>query len=291
MTSTSDINLFSLEETDINYFTKVENTSEEVALRSSDFAGKAQKPELPAFKEKDEFTKLLDKHSVILVQSGTGSGKTAVLPLVALQWTINNNHKSISYKKNEISNTSALTPEHPNILVTMPKTVLTKSSAEYAARCLGASLGTDVGYAYRGSDETFRQPTQMLRYLTDGLLISSLSSSDLNGTKVIFIDEAHERKVNIDVLIFMLLPLLRNNDEDIGIRLVIMSATIDIQKYRKYFVKASNLDKSMIGEMSLNTKPNHKVTEHFLKEENKQPLPLIATQKVIEILKTFSNQD
>jgi ATP-dependent RNA helicase DHX37/DHR1 len=49
----------------------------------------------------------------------------------------------------------------------------------------------------------------LIKYLTDGILLNEMSSDYmLNSYSVIVVDEAHERKVNTDILIGLLSKLV-----------------------------------------------------------------------------------
>lgn len=54
----------------------------------------------------------------------------------------------------------------------------------------------------------------------------------LNDLSHVIIDEAHERDLNIDLLLLLMKELLEKNDR---IRVVIMSATINAELFQQYF--------------------------------------------------------
>lgn len=54
----------------------------------------------------------------------------------------------------------------------------------------------------------------------------------LSNISHVFIDEAHERDVNIDLLLLLMKELIEKNDR---IRIIIMSATINAELFQKYF--------------------------------------------------------
>lgn len=74
-------------------------------------------------------------------------------------------------------------------------------------------------------------------FQTDGMLIRALmNDNNLTQYSYIFIDEAHERTLNSDILLGVLkqLVLKRKNTQN-PLKLIIMSATIEIDKFVKYF--------------------------------------------------------
>ena len=83
----------------------------------------------PAYKNPEMIINEIRENQVLLVVSGTGSGKTVLLPKFTLH--------ALDYNK--------------KIAITLPKQIITKSSAEFAAKTLDVELGQEVGYKYRGS--------------------------------------------------------------------------------------------------------------------------------------------
>lgn len=176
----------------------------------------------PAYKNAKNILKTLEASQVTLVISQTGSGKTVLLPKFLLH--------TMEYKK--------------HIAIILPKQIITKGAAEFAAATLDVPLGNHVNYQYKGSETNTRGKQISLLYATDGTLVNKLltdpSLSDLDG---VIIDEAHERKVQTDLLLYLLRNTLKLRPE---FKLVIMSATIDEQLFRSYFVgyRYANLELS-----------------------------------------------
>jgi len=86
----------------------------------------------PVYSDKDklkEFFNLLETKQVILVVSGTGSGKTVLIPKLILKY--------MNYNKIE-----GLTA------ITNPKKLTTLNNAEFGALTLDVKLGEEVGYRY-----------------------------------------------------------------------------------------------------------------------------------------------
>lgn len=72
-----------------------------------------------------------------------------------------------------------------------------------------------------------------LLFLTVGVLLRKLqSNSSLQGISHVVVDEVHERDVNTDLLLALLLSVLKENPE---LRVVLMSATGDTQRLSQYF--------------------------------------------------------
>src|SRR5690242_16705247 len=82
----------------------------------------------PAYERATEIIDDINAHQVSLVISGTGSGKTVLIPKYVLH----------------IYDYAA------KIIVTLPKQIIAKSAAEYAAKTLDVQLGETAGYKYKG---------------------------------------------------------------------------------------------------------------------------------------------
>ncbi len=83
----------------------------------------------------------------------------------------------------------------------------TISLAVRVAEETGSKIGKVVGYQVRHDRKDSTET--LIKYLTDGILLNEMSSDYLlNKYSVIVIDEAHERKVNTDILIGLLSKLV-----------------------------------------------------------------------------------
>ena len=101
---------------------------------------------------------------------------------------------------------------------------------------MNCKLGQEVGYSIRFEDCT--SDNTVLKYMTDGMLLREfLTEPDLSSYSVMMIDEAHERTLHTDVLFGLVKDISRFRGDDF--RLVISSATLDAEKFAKYFDDAS----------------------------------------------------
>ena len=179
--------------------------------------------QLPMYKDvesTEKFFNLLHNNQVILLISGTGSGKTVLVPKYVLKY---NKTLKIPGK----------------IAITNPKTLTTVYNAEYAARTLDVKLGEEVGYKFRGSGSEFISDKSELLYVTDGLLLAKILGGDktLKEFNTVIIDEAHERGIQIDLLLKFMKEILPIRPE---FKVIIMSATINPEVFRDYY-KSSEL--------------------------------------------------
>ncbi len=167
----------------------------------------------PAYKDPVGTISLIKSKQVILITSGTGSGKTVLIPKFTLH--------SLDYKG--------------HILVSLPKQLVAQSAAEFAALTMDIQLGEQIGYKYKGSDSKYSGKDPNLLYATDGTIVAKLLMDPLLvGIDAVIIDEAHERKVQIDFMLYLLKNVVKNRPE---FKLVIMSATVNSEIFKSYFAE------------------------------------------------------
>ena len=111
-----------------------------------------------------------------------------------------------------------------DILVLEPRRLAARLAARRVAQERGERVGETVGYQVRFDDVT--GPKTRLRYLTEGVLNRRLASDgELRGVAVVVLDEFHERHLEGDLALALLLDLQRRHRPDL--RLLVMSATLD----------------------------------------------------------------
>jgi pre-mRNA-splicing factor ATP-dependent RNA helicase DHX15/PRP43 len=120
------------------------------------------------------------------------------------------------------------------VACTQPRRVATVSVAQRVAREMDVNLGEEVGYSIRF--EHMASPKTILKYLTDGMLLwEAMSDHDLSRYSTIILDEVHERTLATDVLMVMLKELVQRRSD---LKIIIMSATLNAQKFQDYFNNA-----------------------------------------------------
>ncbi|MFC3689047.1 ATP-dependent RNA helicase HrpA [Aquipuribacter hungaricus] len=166
--------------------------------------------ELPVTGRREELVRLIRENQVVVVAGATGSGKTTQLPKLALEAG---------------RGTTGL------IGHTQPRRIAARSVAERIAEEVGTPLGEHVGFAVRFTDST--GPSTLLKVMTDGILLAEIQRDPmLRRYDTIIVDEAHERSLNVDVLLGYLHRLLPQRPD---LHLVITSATIDPQRFADHF--------------------------------------------------------
>lgn len=167
-------------------------------------------PELPVTQRRDDIAAAIRDHQVVIVAGETGSGKTTQLPKICLD---------LGRGRNGL------------IGHTQPRRIAARSVAERIASELGTELGDLVGYQVRFTDRTSR--SSRVKLMTDGILLAELQRDrQLRKYDTIIIDEAHERSLNIDFLLGYLKRLLPRRPD---LKLIITSATIDVDRFAQHF--------------------------------------------------------
>lgn len=218
---------------------------------------------LPVYQKKEEVLKAMDKHQVLLGISGTGSGKSVLLPKFAL-------HIS-NYKK--------------KVLCCIPKKSSAESAAKFAAVCMDTPIGAGVGYYFKGKRET--SDKTLLEFTTTGSLTSRLTGSpeaiDEYGT--IILDEIHEASVQ-SIMCILLLKRIALKRKDL--KIIFMSATVDVSMYEKYF-PAPHFN---FGSVDLGSKTTHTIKDLYLERPiGPHEVEEATTKKIIELLKNTDKGD
>ena len=230
------------------------------------YAGYNQKiqEKLPVFQKHQEFIEVLATHPVVFVTSGTGSGKTVMVPRF-LEHLYNYQAK---------------------IIVTIPRQESVREMALYQSKINDVVLGEEVGYAFRG-DRAFTPEKTRLLFATDGLLVRRLLQDPLlTGYQAVIVDEAHERNVQIDFLLYLLRRVFEYRSD---FRLVIMSAEAPVTLFEKYFAGK----KFNFVEINAGSKTSHPIEDIYLSRPLPDPedyLPA-SIDRIIELLGTTKNGD
>jgi len=168
---------------------------------------------LPVYSQKDRILSVLEKNSVIVVESPTGSGKTTQLPIIL--------HEA-GYSENGM------------IGVTQPRRIAALSVSEYIAKELNCERPHIVGYKMRFADLT--SDATKIKIMTDGTLLQELKLDPyLSKYSIIMVDEAHERSLNIDFILGLLKRIIQERRD---FKVIISSATINTKLFSTYFAGA-----------------------------------------------------
>lgn len=181
---------------------------------------KLEYPEnLPVSQRREEIVKAIQTHQVVIIAGETGSGKTTQIPKMCLE---------AGYGRKGL------------IGHTQPRRIAARAVAARIASEMHEELGHSVSYKVRFTD--ISSPDAYIKLMTDGILLSELSSDRLLlDYEVVIVDEAHERSLNIDFLLGYLKGLLQKRPE---LKLIITSATIDVERFSEHFNHAPIIEVS-----------------------------------------------
>ena len=116
------------------------------------------------------------------------------------------------------------------IILTSPRRVAARAAAEQMARLLGEKAGETVGYVTR-LDSRQSAATRIL-VVTEAIFVNRiLDNPELPGVSAVLFDEAHERHLDSDLGLALVLEAREILREDL--RVVVMSATIDGARFAR----------------------------------------------------------
>ncbi|HWJ36409.1 MAG TPA: ATP-dependent RNA helicase HrpA [Steroidobacteraceae bacterium] len=166
--------------------------------------------DLPISARREAISEALKRHQVLIVAGDTGSGKSTQLPQYCLE-----SGRGIDGL----------------IAHTQPRRIAARALAARIAEELSQPIGATVGFRVRFADQVSEATRLVL--MTDGLLLAELSSDPmLRRYDTIIVDEAHERTLNIDLLLGVLKRLLPRRPD---LKLIVTSATLDVERAAKFF--------------------------------------------------------
>ncbi|KAJ1444519.1 hypothetical protein M885DRAFT_474356 [Pelagophyceae sp. CCMP2097] len=175
-----------------------------------------QREALPAAKAAAAVVEALAGHQVLLIEGGTGCGKTTQVPQFILE---DARAKGVPCK----------------VVVAQPRRIAAVGVASRVADERGESVGDTVGVMVRGESKSCDRTS--LLFCTTGVLLQRLRSDPmLDHVTHVVVDEVHERHLDADVL----LALLRFSLERPALRVVLMSATMDTERFAAYFADLPN---------------------------------------------------
>ena len=165
---------------------------------------------LPFYDHREELAKAISAHQVVIVCGETGSGKTTQLPQLCLDLGM---------------------ADRGLIGHTQPRRIAAQSVCGRLVDELKTGAGGAVGYKIRFSNKS--DPSGYIKIMTDGILLAEVQNDNwLNQYSTIIIDEAHERSLNIDLLLGYIKQVLPRRPD---LKLIVTSATIDPQRFSSYF--------------------------------------------------------
>ncbi|WOL18448.1 hypothetical protein Cni_G27243 [Canna indica] len=186
-----------------------EATSE--ASSSSAAAASDRRPPLPVMGLREKIVTKVQENRVTLIVGDTGCGKSSQVPQFLLEENVE------------------------PILCTQPRRFAVVAIARMVAKSRNCEVGHEVGYHIGHSNVSNIGSTRSkIVFKTAGVVLEQMRDKGLAALKykVIILDEVHERSVESDLLLSCVKQLMMKNND---MRVVLMSATADITRYKDYF--------------------------------------------------------
>jgi ATP-dependent RNA helicase DHX29 len=173
--------------------------------------------QLPMWNFRQAVVEAVDKNQVVIICGETGCGKSTQTPSFLLEHQLSQGKPC-------------------KIYCTEPRRISAISLAKRVSEELGENrgdLGTHrslVGYSIRLEANTSKETR--LVYATTGIVMRMLEgSNDLSEVTHLVLDEVHERSIDSDFLLIVLKKLLARRQD---LKVVLMSATVDAERFSKY---------------------------------------------------------
>jgi ATP-dependent helicase HrpB len=156
-------------------------------------------PELPVRSALEDVTGALAERGAAVLVAPPGTGKTTLVPLAMAD------------------------RDGPRVVVAEPRRLAARAAAARMAALLGEPVGRTVGYAVRGDAKS--SASTRVEVVTSGLLLRRLvADPELPGVGAVVLDEVHERHLDADLLLALLLDARAALRPELG--LLATSATV-----------------------------------------------------------------
>uniref|UniRef100_A0A9J8BNX9 ATP-dependent DNA/RNA helicase DHX36 n=1 Tax=Cyprinus carpio carpio TaxID=630221 RepID=A0A9J8BNX9_CYPCA len=169
----------------------------------------------------NELVRLINANQVLVISGETGCGKTTQVTQFILDDFIQRGMGSLC-----------------RVVCTQPRRISAISVAERVAaeRAESVGEGKSCGYQIRLQCRLPRKQGSVL-YCTTGIILQWLRSDPyLSSVSHLILDEIHERSLQSDVLLSIVKDLLTARED---LKVVLMSATLNAEKFSKYFNNCS----------------------------------------------------
>ncbi|KAM3077038.1 Salivary acidic proline-rich phosphoprotein 1/2 [Clarireedia jacksonii] len=225
---------------------------------------------LPVFERIKELRYALRTHDVLLLTAETGSGKSTQIPqfMYDQPWC----QKQTVKIKNAAGNEEDISVGGV-IAITQPRRVAAITLARRVAKEMGSYLGPvsntpgKVGYS--------------IKFVTEGTLLQEMVHDPyLRKYSAVIVDEIHERGVDVDLIAGFLRQLIhgpKTGRGGIPLKVIIMSATLDLGGYEAFFAKPGSVPDYKPGSNYGAVLAPHLQNDEVVKREAK---PMLAIKSV-----------
>lgn len=163
----------------------------------------ADPPDLPVVAGLAALGEAVRERGLAVVQAPPGTGKTTLVP------------------------PAVAVAVEGRVVVTQPSRIAARAAARRLAHLLGEPVGETVGYAVRGDRKS--SPRTQVEVVTTGLLLRRIQHDPaLEGVGAVVLDEVHERHLDADLTLALLVDVHANLRDDLV--LVAMSATVEAER-------------------------------------------------------------
>ena len=168
---------------------------------------------LPIYAKRSAIVELVNNNQFIVLKGETGSGKSTQLAQYVMEGIIQSGNRKV--------------------ICTQPRKVAAISLARRIADEQFQQVGGLIGY-WIGMNKCCNEKTRLLLMTDQMLLKHCLENPQLNGISCVIIDEAHERSINIDLLLGMVKAAAKFNKD---LKVIVTSATISTSLFSDYFYR------------------------------------------------------
>lgn len=163
----------------------------------------AAPPDLPVVGGLEQVVTALREGGVAVVQAPPGTGKTSLVPPAVAAMVSG------------------------RVVVTQPRRIVARAAARRLAQLLGEPVGESTGFSVRGESRVGARTR--VEFVTTGVLLRRLQRDpELPGVDAVVLDEVHERQLDADLTLALLVDVRENLRQDLLV--VAMSATVEAER-------------------------------------------------------------
>lgn len=175
--------------------------------------------QLPIYEVADQLVAGLAAHGRVVLSAPTGSGKSTQVPQILID-------------------RAGIEGE---VVVLQPRRLAARLLAKRVASERGVELGQEVGYQIRFENQVSAKTR--IRFVTEAILLRQiLQDPGLKGVGAVVFDEFHERHLTSDLSLACALKSVQRERPDL--KLVVMSATLDIERLEEFLQPCARIEAS-----------------------------------------------